>query len=201
MAEDKSRKPNEGASTPDQRAQDAPDRGADSRIAELEESLRQKTEEAAAHLDRYMRAAADTDNFKKRIQKEKTEAIRYANESVLRDLLQVIDNLEAAVEHAELGGNGKSIVEGVQLTLRLFRDVLERHGVREIGDPAGAAFDPLTQEAAEVREDRGVAPNTVISQRMKGYRLGDRLLRPARVVVAGGGSGDADAGGGKEPVH
>jgi molecular chaperone GrpE len=162
------------------------------RITKLEEDVRRKSEEAAANLDRYLRAVADGDNFKKRIQREKSESIRFANETLLRDLLQVIDSLELAVEHADTGGNGKSVVEGVQLTLRLFRDVLERHGVKEIGDPTGGVFDPSTQEAAEIQADEGVAPNTVIRTRNKGYRYNDRLLRPSRVVVAAGGSPGGD---------
>jgi molecular chaperone GrpE len=167
----------------------------DERIAKLEEDVRRKSEEAAANNDRYLRAVADAENFKKRLQREKSEGIRYANETLLRDLLQVIDNLELAVEHADMGGNGKSVVEGVQLTLRLFRDVLERHGVKEMSDPKGAAFDPSTQEAAEIQVDERVPPNTVIRTQMKGYRYNDRLLRPSRVVVAAG----VAAPGGDEP--
>ena len=77
-------------------------------------------------------------------------------------------------------------MEGVELTLRLFRDVLERHGIKEIGDPTGGAFDPSTQEAAEVDANVEAPPNTVIRRRSKGYLYNDRLLRPARVVVAAG---------------
>lgn len=152
----------------------------------LEEELKRKTEEAKANLDRYLRAVADGENLKKRLQREKSDAVRFANEAFARDLLQVIDSLELALEHAELGGNGQSVVEGVELTLRLFRDVLERHGVKEIGDPTGAAFDPVTQEAAEVNADAEASPNTVLRRQSKGYLYNDRLLRPARVVVATG---------------
>jgi molecular chaperone GrpE len=178
-------------------------RTAEECIAKLEEELRLKTEEAAANRDRHLRAVAEAENFRKRLQKDKGEAIRYANETLLRDLLHVVDNLELAIEHAELGGNGKSVKEGVELTLRLFRDVLERHGVKELEDPSGATFDPSTQEAAEVRTDRELPPNTVIRQQIKGYRYNDRLLRPARVVVAAGSSSsDAEPGkDDKESVH
>ena len=173
------------------------------RIAELEEELRLKSEEAAANRDRHLRAVAEAENFKKRLQKDKGDAIRFANETLLRDLLHVFDNLELAIEHAGLGGNGKSVVQGVELTLRLFRDVLERHGVKELGDLTGAAFDPSTQEAAEVRTSPEFRPNTVIRQQIKGYRYNDRLLRPARVVVAGEPSpSDTEPGEDeKEPIH
>ncbi len=173
------------------------------RIGKLEEELRLKSEEAAGNQDRYLRAVAEAENFRKRLQKDKGDAIRFANETLLRDLLHVVDNLELAIEHAELGGNGKSVREGVELTLRLFREVLERHGVKELGDPSGAAFDPSTQEAADVQTHREFAPNTVIRQQIKGYRFNDRLLRPARVVVAAGSSpSDAEPDKDDEkPVH
>jgi len=173
------------------------------RIAKLEEELRLKADEAITNRDRYLRAVAEAENFRKRLQKDKGDAIRFANETLLRDLLHVVDNLELAIEHAELGGNGKSVREGVELTLRLFRDVLERHGVKELSDPTGAAFDPSTQEAAEVQTHRKLNPNTVIRQQVKGYRFNDRLLRPARVVVSGSPpSSDAEPGEDeKEPIH
>lgn len=155
------------------------------RVAELEEELRGKSEEAAASYDRYLRAVADGENFKKRLQREKGEAIRFANENLLRDLLQVVDSLDLAVEHSEPGDDGKSVVEGVQLTLRLFRDVLERFGVKEINDPTGSVFDPSTQEASAVEFSDAVPPNTVIRWQAKGYLYNERLLRPARVIVAG----------------
>lgn len=189
-------------------ARNAPEQGddggaqpVDQRLAKLEDDLRRKSEEAATNLDRYLRTVAEGENFKKRLQKEKSDAIRFANEGLLRDLLQVIDSLEAAIEHSDLGGNGKSVVEGIQLTLRLFRDVLERQGVKELDDPTGAAFDPATQEAAGVAANPTVPPNTVIQRQTKGYQYNDRLLRPTRVVVAGGGSPRKQGPDGEEPVH
>jgi molecular chaperone GrpE len=174
-------------------------RPADDRLSKLEDDLRRKSEEAATNLDRYLRAVADSENFKKRLQREKSDAIRFANEGLLRELLQVVDSLERALEHSSLGGNGQSVVEGIQLTLRLFRDVLDRQGVKEIEDPTGSAFDPATQEAAEVKPGGTLPPNTVIQTQTKGYRYNDRLLRPARVVVTGGSRPDDE--GEKEPIH
>lgn len=174
------------------------------RIAELAEELRKKSEEVLANQDRYLRAVAEAENSKKRLLRDKTDAIRFANESLLRELLQVIDSLELAVAHADLGSNGRSVVEGVQLTLRLFRDILERNGVKEIGDPTGTSFDPVTQEAAAVEVSDIVATNTVIRVQTKGYRYHDRLLRPARVVVAAAPAEAQDAAHDEaddEPVH
>lgn len=163
---------------------------AEAKIADLEEQLRRKAEEAATNYDRYLREVAESENLKKRLQREKSEAIRFANESLIRDVLGIVDNLDRAIEHAVLGGNGQSVVEGVQLTLRLFRDVLERYGVKEIEVAAGARFDPAIHEAADVESGTGQPANTVIRQQAKGYRLHDRLLRAAQVVVAGEPEGE-----------
>ena len=170
-------------------------------VRDVEDELRRKSEEAAANYDRYVRAVADADNLRKRLQREKGEALRFANENFARDLLHVIDSLELAVEHADVGGDGRSVVEGIQLTLRMFRDVLERHGVKEIGDPTGTVFDPATQEAAEVTPRPDIPANTVIRRQVKGYLYNDRLLRPTRVVVAGGPAPEQGNGSDEEQVH
>lgn len=156
--------------------------------------LARKTEEAAANQDRYLRAVAEAENFKKRLQREKGEAIRYANENLLRDLLPVIDSLEVALDHSGDDGNGKSLVEGIQLTLKLFRDVLQRHGVKEADNTAGRQFDPVTQEAAAIEDKAGAEPNSVIRVQSKGYTYNERLLRPARVIVASAQRKEPDPG-------
>lgn len=168
-------------------------KAAEEKIAQLEQQLRAKTEEAAANFDRHLRAVADGENLKKRTQREKAEVIRFANEALLRDILPILDNLERAVEHAELGGNGASVVEGVQLTIRLFSDVLERYGVRAISAAVGCSFDPTIHEAVALEPDAGLPPNTVIRQQQKGYQLHDRLLRPARVAVSGAAKGSENS--------
>ena len=152
------------------------------RISVLEEMLREKTREATESYDRFVREVAEGENFKKRMQRDKTEAIRFANESLLRDLLPVIDNLEWALDHAGDGGDS-SIVEGVQLTLKLFKDVLERHGVTEIAITPGTPFDPSFHEAVGMEATPDLSPNSVLRVQQKGYRLRERLLRPARVTV------------------
>lgn len=202
MADDKADEKKDGEQARAPEPPEVASQDGENRVAALEQELRSKSQEAAASYDRYVRAVADGENLKKRLQREKGEAIRFANENLLRDLLQVIDGLELALEHAALGGNGKSVVEGVQLTLRLFRDVLERHGVKEIGDPTGAAFDPATQEAAELRSSPAVPPNTVLRLQSKGYLYNQRLLRPARVIVAAGPtSGEGEEPGENEPAQ
>lgn len=154
------------------------------RIAELES-------EAASHRDRYLRAVADAENMKKRLAREKADAIRFGNEALLRDVLPVLDNLELAIEHADPATDGKSVVEGVELTLRMFRDVLERHGLKPIEATAGSPFDPNVHEASGIEPTSAFAPNSVVRQLQRGYFLHDRLLRPARVTVAGDPGGSA----------
>lgn len=152
----------------------------------LEEELRKKTEEAAANFDRYVRAVADAENFKKRLQRDKAESIRYANENLLRDLLQVVDSLDLALAHAGQGAANASLAEGVGLTRRVFRDVLERYGVKELPDPVGQPFDPNHHEANGLESSAEIPANSVVRVQSKGYIYNDRLLRPARVVVAAG---------------
>jgi molecular chaperone GrpE len=168
-------------------AEAAPSETPEQRISVLEEMLREKTREATESYDRFVREVAEGENFKKRMQRDKAEAIRYANESMLRDLLPVIDNLEWALEHAGDGGDS-SIVEGVQLTLKLFKDVLEKHGATEIAIIPGTPFDPAVHEAVGMEAAPELAPNSVLRVQQKGYRLRERLLRPARVTVVAPGA-------------
>lgn len=152
-------------------------------IEELRERLAAKEEEAAFNLDRYLRERADLENTKKRLQREKTEAVRFGCESLLRDLLPIIDNLERAIAHAEGGGNGQPLVEGVRLVLKSAFDLLERNGVQRI-DATGERFDPARHEALAQVPDPNREPNQVVEQFLPGYQMHDRLLRPAQVSVS-----------------
>ncbi len=154
----------------------------ESELQDLRGKLAQKEEEARGNYDRFLRERAELDNFKKRMQREKAEAVRFACEPLIRELLPVVDNLERAVEHGN--GNGKSVLEGVQLVLRALLGILERHGVKRI-DAVGEPFDPTRHEAMAQVESAEVEPNRVIEQHHTGYLLHDRLLRPALVTVSG----------------
>jgi molecular chaperone GrpE len=156
---------------------------AEERVAQLEAELAQARDEARANHERWIRERADLENLKKRAARERTDAVRYGNESLLRDLLPILDNLERAVGHAQGGGNGQPLVEGVALVLRAFRDMLERQGVTRV-EAAGAPFDPTHHEAVAHVESDQHAPNAVMEEHQAGYRLHDRLLRPALVTVA-----------------
>jgi molecular chaperone GrpE len=152
-------------------------------LEELREKLDAKEKEVKEHYERYLRQVAELDNFKKRIHREKEDAIRYANENLIKDILPVIDNLERAIAHAQGGGNGKPLVEGVEMVLRGLLDVFGKHGVVQV--PAvGEVFDPGKHEAMAQVESSQYEPNTVVDEHHRGYLLRDRLLRPALVTVA-----------------
>jgi molecular chaperone GrpE len=152
-------------------------------VAKLREHLEAKMKEASENYDRYLRQVAELENFKKRASREKDEAIRFANEALVKDLLPVVDNLERAVAHSKGGGNGKPLVEGVEMVLRGLFDALAKHGVVPI-EAVGRPFDPEKHEAMAQIESGTYEPNTVVEEYHKGYLLRDRLLRPALVSVA-----------------
>jgi molecular chaperone GrpE len=146
------------------------------RIKELEGRLEQAEE-------RVLRTAADAENFKKRLQREKEEQTRYANETFMRELLPVIDNLERAVQHSADAPNQEGLVDGLNMTLKGFFDTLARFGCTVI-EAIGKTFDPNFHEAVSQEESSKVEPNTVLKELQKGYMLKERLLRPAMVIVS-----------------
>lgn len=151
--------------------------------ANLKQQLAAKEEEAKNNYDRFVRQVAELDNFKKRATREREEAIRFANEALIKDLLPILDNLERAVAHADGGGNGKPLIEGVEMVLKGFLDALGRHGVSQIL-AVGQTFDPAQHEAMAQVETDNPQPNTIVEEHHKGYMLRDRLLRPALVSVS-----------------
>ncbi len=148
-------------------------------LAKLEE----KDAEAKANYELFLRERAELENFKRRMQREQAESLRFANEPLIRDLLPAIDNLERAVGHAQGGGNGQPLVEGVALVVRSFLDTLEKYGVTRV-TAKGEPFDPTRHEAMTQVESTEVAPNTVVDEYCPTYLLHGRLLRPALVTVA-----------------
>ena len=151
--------------------------------AALLAKLQEKEAEAKANYDLFLRERADVENFKRRMQREQAESLRFANEPLIRDLLPVLDNLERAVGHAQGGGNGQPLVEGVALVVRSLLDALEKYGVTRV-TAKGEPFDPTRHEAMAQAESAEVAPNTVIDEYRPAYLLHGRLVRPALVTVA-----------------
>jgi molecular chaperone GrpE len=153
-------------------------------------------EEAGKNWDLYLRERADLENARKRHQRDREEAIRFANDRLLREMIPVLDNLERAVGHAEQGDtDNQGLLEGVNMTINQFRKVLEDFGVKPI-NALGEDFDPNLHQAMGQVETTDQLPNTVISEFQKGYLLNDRLLRPSLVMVArapNGATEDQDA--------
>jgi molecular chaperone GrpE len=171
----------EGVFAQEQRVDTAPAEGEE--ITVLRSQLENKEKEAKANYDLFLRERAETENFKRRMQREKAETLRFANEPLIRALLPVLDNLERAVSHAQGSGNGQSLVDGVALILRSFLETLEKHGVSRV-NAKGQPFDPNKHEAMAQVETAEVPPNTVVDEYTPAYLLHDRLLRPAHVTVA-----------------
>jgi molecular chaperone GrpE len=151
-------------------------------LAELKAKLEAAEKDAKDNKDRWLRAAADLENTRKRTKREIEDAKIDSKFKVLKEMLPVVDNLERAIEHAGGPGEKNAIVEGVQLVLRQFTTAFERLEVTAI-DAMGQPFDPNLHEAISQQES-DQPPGTVVQVLQRGYRAGDRLLRPALVVVA-----------------
>jgi molecular chaperone GrpE len=161
------------------------------RIAELEAALAAAREEARTSHDRWLRERADLENLKKRMAREKSEAVRFGIEALVKDLLPAVDNLERALSHAQSGGNGKPLRDGVELVLKSILDVLQRHGVTRV-EARGERFDPAHHEAVAHVESAQHAAGQVVEEHQPGYRLHERLLRPALVTVSKGAPAGGD---------
>ncbi|MEE8075647.1 MAG: nucleotide exchange factor GrpE [Candidatus Binatia bacterium] len=154
-----------------------------SEVDNLRQQLEAKELEAKQNHERFLRQLAEMENFKKRTAREKEETIKYGNEGLVRDLLPILDNLERAVEHAQGGGNGKPLLEGIEMILKSLLEVLQKHGVTQIS-AKGEPFDPQKHEAFAQVESEDLKANTVVEELHKGYLQFDRLLRPSLVSVA-----------------
>lgn len=142
-------------------------------VENLENILKEKNEEI-------LRRAADLDNYRKRLTKETEDKVRFANQAVVKDFLPVMDNIEMALQHAE---EGSPLREGIELTIKSFKDVLSRHGVTEINSEIGTIFDPAVHEAIMMDNTAEYENNAITLCVQKGYILNDRVIRPAKVKV------------------
>jgi molecular chaperone GrpE len=147
--------------------------------------LKERAAKADESWERLLRTTADFDNFKKRAAREKQEAIKFANEGLLQKLVPVLDTLDmalAATQTAEPEA-GQSLQAGIKMIAQQLKNALAEAGLEEV-DAAGKPFDPNLHEAISQRETLEAPEGQVIQQLRKGYKLRDRLLRPASVVVA-----------------
>ena len=157
--------------------------GADERIKKLEEALAAKEAEAAANWDKFVRERADLENYRKRVQKEKDDILKYGNESLILEILPILDNMERALAHSSEETQA-AVIEGVRLTYDMLLSALKKFGVVSIEVTPGAAFDPAFHHAVHQVESGEHAPNTIAEVLQMGYLLNDRLLRAAMVSVA-----------------
>jgi molecular chaperone GrpE len=150
------------------------------------EDLKNRAAKADDNWERLLRVTADLENFKKRALREREEAIKFANESLMKKLIPVLDNFDMALTAAsqnQAAANAQSLQTGVAMILQQLRSALVESGLEEV-DAAGKAFDPNWHEAVSQQESADTPEGNVLQQLRKGYKLRDRLIRPATVIVA-----------------
>ena len=153
-----------------------------SSATEESEALQAVRAESKENYDKYLRCAADLDNFKKRTAKERSDLIRYAGEGLALDMLEVVDNLERAIAQEASQANADELLKGVRLIYERFVSLLDRHGIKS-QESVGQEFNPALHEALATVPTNAQPPNTVIEQYRKAFYFKDKLLRPAQVVV------------------
>ena len=163
-------------------------KGVDEEKAEAEPSMEEEVpssseDEIEALKDQLLRTVAESENIRRRASRDVENAHKYANEKLLEDLFPVLDSLEKALELPDQSDDAKAVLEGIEISLRMFRETLERGGVVVV-DPLGEPFDPSKHEALAMVPNEEVEPNSVIEVVQKGYLLNERVVRAARVVVS-----------------
>jgi molecular chaperone GrpE len=156
------------------------------------DQLTQLKAELNKYKDIALRSVADLDNYRKRMAREKDDAIRYANASFLERLIPILDNFELGLQAAKAGGNQSAVQDGLMMVFKQLQEFLASCGVETV-DATGQHFDPNVHEAIAQEQSEQVAEGYVIRQLRKGYRLKDRLIRPANVVVSKGAPITADS--------
>jgi molecular chaperone GrpE len=152
--------------------------------AALEEQLTLAEQKAHENWEKSVRAMAELDNVRRRMEREVANAHKYGMEKLVSALLPVVDSLEQALQLADKDkSTDPAMYEGLELTMKLFIDVLQKFDLTQI-DPVGATFDPQEHEAMSIQDVPGAAPNSVVAVFQKGYKLSDRVIRPARVIVS-----------------
>jgi molecular chaperone GrpE len=131
-----------------------------------------------------LRIQADADNYRKRMAREKEQFCKFATESLLEDIIPVIDNLELAIEHGRHVDACQDLVQGIDMTIKIFHETLKKHGLEPVELEQGQEFDPAWHEAMAEEEREDLKAGHVCQILQKGYTLKDRLLRPAKVVVS-----------------
>ncbi len=157
--------------------------------AELLTKAKELREEAEKNYDLYLRSQAEIDNMIKRNKREKEEWIKFSNETLIKEILPVVDNLEKAISHSNNENSLDALREGVELTLKGLKASLAKSGVEEVKS-VGEVFDPCFHHAVSQRDDDKVEAGIILDELQKGYTLNERLIRPAMVVLSKGKSGN-----------
>lgn len=154
-----------------------------SQVDELTKQLEQGKTENASLTDQLLRKQAEFDNYRKRIERERSEFYQHGRREVLLQMLSVLDNFERAMSSVSNSDQGSALLQGIELIYKQFKDALTKFGVAPI-DAVGQVFDPHLHEAVTIEQTADYEANTIIAEFQKGYRLGDQLLRPSQVKVA-----------------
>lgn len=154
-------------------------------LDQLKRSLETKEAECRNAHDKYLRLAAEFDNYKRISQRDQRDQIKFGNEQLLKELLPVVDNLDRAIKSAKDSGGSDALIQGVELTLKQFLGILTKFGVSAV-ESVGRPFDPTTQQAVAQVESDTVPEHSVVEEFQKGYLLHDRILRAAMVSVSKG---------------
>jgi molecular chaperone GrpE len=149
---------------------------------ELVEKIRELQKESQRNYDLYLRSQAEMENMKKRNRKDKEDWLKFAGETLIKEMLPVLDNLEKALSHSNNENTVHALKEGIHLTLKGLKDSLSKSGLEEV-KALGEPFDPCFHEAVSEMDDPKAKPGIVITELQKGYVLNSRLIRPAMVVV------------------
>jgi molecular chaperone GrpE len=178
----------EKTNTSEELAHETAEAGQENGEPSFQEALSAKIEECKALNDKYVRLAAEFENYKRLSQRDQRDQIRYGNEQILKELLPVVDNLERAIKAArDKGGNGDALVQGVELTLKQLIGTLHKFGVQTI-ESVGQPFDPNAHQAVSQSPSETVPAQHVAEEYQRGYRLHDRTIRAAMVSVSSGPS-------------
>lgn len=146
------------------------------------EKIRELQKESQRNYDLYLRSQAEMENMKKRNRKDKEDWLKFAGETLIKEMLPVLDNLEKALSHSNNENTVHALKEGIHLTLKGLKDSLSKSGLEEV-KALGEPFDPCFHEAVSEMDDPKAKPGIVITELQKGYVLNSRLIRPAMVVV------------------
>ena len=162
----------------------SPEKSPESEVENLKSELERVSEESKENYDRFLRASAELENYRKRSDRQMNDLRKYATQALLKDLLPVADNLDLAIKSTtETNHSETSLLDGIGLTRKELLKVFDRYKVKPI-EALGNAFDPNYHEAVMREETNEHAENTVITELQKGYLIHDRLLRPSMVVVS-----------------